>query len=330
MNKINWGILGCGDVTEVKSGPAFKKVAESTIEAVMRRDAEKANDYATRHQISKWYANAQELIADVNINAIYIATPPAFHKDYAIEALKAGKNVYIEKPVTLTVAECEEIIEAQKLYQKKVTVAHYRRALPLFIKIKELIDGQAIGDIRMINLKLFQKPGSNQIAQTEENWRINPALSGGGLFYDLAPHQLDMMIHIFGAPNYTNGFSKNQSQQNEVADITSGQLIFKKDIVFNGLWCFNSHPDNEIEECEIIGSKGKIVFSFFGNDLNLTVNSETEHFSFKNTQHIQQNMIEKTVNYFLDKDENPCSLEDALLSLKIMENFGRDNALVIQ
>ncbi|TKB98820.1 Gfo/Idh/MocA family protein [Pedobacter cryophilus] len=329
MNQINWGILGCGDVTEVKSGPAFKKVPNSTTEAVMRRDAEKAKDYANRHQISKWYASAEELISDENINAIYIATPPAFHKDYAIEALKAGKNVYIEKPVTLTVAECEEIIATEKLYQKKVTVAHYRRALPLFIKIKELIDEQAIGDIRIIDLKLYQKPGSTQIAQTAENWRINPALSGGGLFYDLAPHQLDILVHIFGTPNYINGFSKNQSQQNAVADITSGQLIFNKDIVFNGLWCFNSHPDNELEKCEMIGSKGKIVFSFFGHDLDLTINSETEHFSFKNTQHIQQNMIEKTVNYFLGKGENPCSLEDALLSLKIMENFGRDNTLVI-
>ena len=86
MDQINWGILGCGDVTEVKSGPAFKKVTNSTIEAVMRRNAQKANDYATRHQISKWYAYAEELIDDENINAIYIATPPAFHKDYAIQA----------------------------------------------------------------------------------------------------------------------------------------------------------------------------------------------------------------------------------------------------
>ena len=324
MDQINWGILGCGDVTEVKSGPAFKKVTNSTIEAVMRRNAQKANDYANRHQISKWYAYAEELIDDENINAIYIATPPAFHKDYAIQALKAGKNVYIEKPVTLTVAECKEIIAAQKLYQKKVTVAHYRRALPLFIKIKELIDAQAIGDIRNIDLKLYQKPGSAQIAQTAENWRINPALSGGGLFYDLAPHQLDILVHFFGVPNYINGFSKNQSQQNTVADITTGQLIFNKDIIFNGLWCFNSHPDNEIEKCEIIGSKGKIVFSFFGHDLDLTVEGKTVKMHFENPFHIQQNMIEKTVNYFLGKEENPCSLEEALVSLNIMEIFGRE------
>jgi predicted dehydrogenase len=324
MDQINWGILGCGNVTEVKSGPAFNKATHSSVVAVMRRNADKAKDYAFRHHISKWYHQADELINNENINAIYIATPPAYHKQYAIQALKAGKNVYIEKPVALTVAECEDIIAAQKLYQKKVTVAHYRRALPLFIKIKELIDEQAIGDIQIIDLKLYQKPGSDKIAKTDENWRINPAISGGGLFYDLAPHQLDILVHIFGAPNFVNGFSENIGQLNEVADVTFGQLIFDNYIIFNGVWSFNSHPDQEVEQCEIIGSKGKIVFSFFENDLTLIINGETENFSFKNTEHIQQNMIQKTVNYFLGIEENPCSLEDALLSLKIIESFGTE------
>jgi predicted dehydrogenase len=329
MERINWGIIGCGDVTEVKSGPAFNKVKNSKIIAVMRRNEEKAKDYASRHQIEKYYTSGIDLINDPEINSIYIATPPAFHKDYAIQALKAGKNVYIEKPVTLTVIECEEIITAEKTYHKKVTVAHYRRALPLFKKLKELISDKIIGDIRIIDLKLLQRLGSDKIAQADENWRINPTLSGGGLFYDLAPHQLDILVQIFGEPVYTSGFSRNQSQQNEVADITLGHIIFENNIVFNGIWNFNSHPDNEVEKCEIIGSKGKIEFAFFGNTLDLTVEGKSVKMHFDNPFHIQQNMIEKTVNYFLGEEENPCSLNDALLSLKIMEIFGRDNPRVI-
>ena len=323
MERINWGIIGCGDVTEVKSGPGFNKVENSKIIAVMRRNKDKVKDYAERHQIEKYYTIADDLINDAEINSIYIATPPAFHKDYAIQALKAGKNVYIEKPVALTVIECEGIIKAEKTYQKKVTVAHYRRTLPLFIKLKELINNKLIGDIRIIDLKLLQRLGSDKIAQTDENWRINPALSGGGLFYDLAPHQLDILVHIFGEPVYSSGFSKNQSQQNEVADITCGHLIFKNGAVFNGIWNFSSHPDHEIEKCEIIGSKGKIEFAFFSNTLDLTVDGKTIQMQFTNPFHIQQNLIEKTVNYFLGKEENPCSLNDALMSLKIMEVFGK-------
>lgn len=321
MEQITWGILGCGNVTEIKSGPAFNKVPNSGIEAVMRRDAEKAKDYANRHGIEKWYANAADLINDPKINSIYIATPPAPHKDYAIQALKAGKNVYIEKPITLNVAECEAIIEASKQSQGKVTVAHYRRALPLFIKLKELIDSGMIGETRIIDLKLYQRPGSDQIAKTDENWRVNPAISGGGLFFDLAPHQLDILVHVFGEPLRYQGFSINQSKQNSVADMTVGQVLFKNDIIFNGTWNFNSLPEHEIEECEIIGSQGKILFSFFGNEMALIKDGKTEVFTFENPFHIQQNMIERTVNYFLGRKENPCSLEDALNSMKLMEGF---------
>ncbi len=323
MKKITWGILGCGDVTEVKSGPAFNKVANSAIEAVMRRNADKAADYAIRHRIDKWYSDAGELINDQNINAIYVATPPAPHKHYAIQALKAGKHVYLEKPVTLNSAECEEIIAVAKDSSNKVTVAHYRRAQPVFIKLKELIDNKAIGDVRFIDLKLFQKSGSDAIAKTEENWRVNPEISGGGLFFDLAPHQLDMLIYIFGKPLTVHGFSKNQSGKENVADITVGQIAFSNNVIFNGVWCFNSHPDNEIEQCEIIGSEGKITFSFFNSNLSLTKNGKTINFSFPPMQHVQQDMIEKTVQYFLGEEEkNPCSLEDALMSLEVMEVFG--------
>nr|WP_294898069.1 Gfo/Idh/MocA family oxidoreductase [uncultured Pedobacter sp.] len=326
MNKITWGILGCGDVTEVKSGPAFNKVANSEIIAVMRRNAEKAADYAKRHSINKWYSSADDVINDENINAIYVATPPAPHKDYAIQALKAGKHVYIEKPVTLTSAECEEIIAVEKSVKNKVTVAHYRRAQPFFIKLKELIDSNSIGEIRLIDLKLFQKPGSDAIAKTDENWRINPEISGGGLFFDLAPHQLDILIHTFGKPLQYQGFSKNQSKQHHVADITVGEMVFQNDVIFNGVWCFNSHPDHEIEQCEIIGSEGKITFSFFSAKLSLTKNGKTIDFSFPPMQHVQQAMIEKTVDYFSgETEENPCSLEEALGSMKVMECFGKSS-----
>lgn len=324
MDKINWGILGCGNVTEVKSGPAFNKVPNSAIEAVMRRNAEKATDYAKRHGIAKWYSNADDLISDENISAIYVATPPAPHKDYAIQALKAGKHVYIEKPVTLTSAECAEIIAAQKASKNKVTVAHYRRAQPFFIKLKELIDQKTIGEIRLIDLKLFQKSGSDAIAKTEENWRVNPEISGGGLFFDLAPHQLDILIHIFGEPLKYHGCSKNQTKAENVADITVGQILFKNDVLFNGVWCFNSLDEEEVEQCEIVGTEGKIKFSFFNASLSLTKNGKTVNFAFPAMQHVQQHMIEKTVNYFLgNTEENPCSLEDALLSMKVMEAFSK-------
>src|SRR4051812_25492983 len=112
MNEIRWGIIGCGDVTEVKSGPAFNKVNHSTLAAVMRRDASKAADYARRHGVPKWYSDANALINDDTVNAIYIATPPSSHEEYAVMALNAGKPVYVEKPMTTDADAAERIAKA--------------------------------------------------------------------------------------------------------------------------------------------------------------------------------------------------------------------------
>ena len=132
--EIRWGILGCGDVCEVKSGPAFNKTAHSSLIAVMRRDEEKVRDFARRHQVPKYYTDASALINDKDVNAIYIATPPAYHEAYAIEVMRAGKPLYIEKPVSMNSESCERMIEAARESGVKVSVAHYRRGLPVFKK----------------------------------------------------------------------------------------------------------------------------------------------------------------------------------------------------
>ena len=139
MQKINWGIIGCGDVTELKSGPAFNKVADSALVAVMRRDAAKSKDFAARHQVPCWYNDAKQLINDSAVNAIYIATPPSSHFEYAIAAMEAGKPVYVEKPMALNFAESKSMAEFASNHQIKLVVAHYRRQQPVFKKIKEML-----------------------------------------------------------------------------------------------------------------------------------------------------------------------------------------------
>jgi predicted dehydrogenase len=140
MKKINWGIIGCGDVTEIKSGPAFNKVKNSSLVAVMRRDVEKAKDYALRHHVPKWYANARSLINDPEVNAIYVATPPSSHEEYTLAAINAGKPVYVEKPMTVNFASANKMANAAKEKNIKLSVAHYRREIPIFKKIKTLLE----------------------------------------------------------------------------------------------------------------------------------------------------------------------------------------------
>ncbi len=326
---ISWGIIGCGDVTEKKSGPAFNKVPHSKLTAVMRRDATKAADYALRHGVPKWYSNADDLINDPDINAVYIATPPSSHEEYTIAALKAGKSVYVEKPVTTDVASCRRMIKAATKYKTKLTIAHYRRALPLFLKVKDLIEKKTIGKLKLIRLNLLLPDQSKLITQTETNWRILPEVSGGGLFYDLAPHQIDIILFICGAAKKYYGLGLNQSNLYGAEDFVSGIIHFEEGSVFSGNWCFTMPECVKEDSCEIIGENGSIKFSFFENNpLLLKLKSGIDAFTFERPEHIQQTMIQKVVNYFLDEEENPCSIEEALKSLEIMERFARRDAML--
>jgi len=317
---IKWGIIGCGDVTELKSGPAFNKVPNSKLVAVMRRNADKAKDYAQRHSVEKWYNNAEQLINDPDVNAIYIATPPLQHEQYAIQALHAGKPVYLEKPMAIDAKAASRIAQAVKQTKVKLCVAHYRRQQPLFLTIKNLLDQKEIGDTRMINLQLFQPHQSKMIAHTEVNWRIDPSVSGGGLFYDLAPHQLDLMLYFFGRPKKSSGISFNASGFYNADDTTSGQILFDDSILFNGSWCFTL-PERK-DSCQIIGTKGKLYFSIFDNNpLIIERDGIQTSIEFERLQHVQQPMIQKVVEYFLDQSSNPCSADEGVEVMKLIDSI---------
>lgn len=317
MQEIKWGIIGCGNVTELKSGPAFNKVTNSKLVAVMRRDGAKAKDYAARHGVKKWYDDAQQLIDDPEVNAIYIATPPSSHATYTLAAIAAGKPVYVEKPMALNYAESHQMYLAAQKANVKLTVAHYRRAQPMFLKIKSLLDEKSIGDIRFVQLQLFQPQSNNN----EENWRIDPSISGGGLFHDLVPHQLDLMLYFFGNVKHQKGFSVNSAQTSAADDIVIGQLLFENGILFNGTWCFSVANHDTLDRCEIFGSKGRISFSVFGSQVELSLNDHTEHINFEPLQHVQQPMIANVVDYFLDKGSNPCDGETASKTMELIDSF---------
>ncbi len=321
MQKINWGIIGCGDVTEIKSGPAFNKVPNSALLAVMRRDAAKAADYAKRYNVPKWYSDADKLINDPEVNAIYIATPPDSHETYALAAINAGKPVYVEKPMALNYTAAQNIAATAKAKNIKLVVAHYRREWPLFKKIKQLINDKTIGDVRLARLELY-KPAltATELANNHHAWRVNPAIAGGGLFHDLAPHQLDLMYYFFGPVQKISGIATNQAGNYIADDLVAGNILFKNGNAFSGTWCFNAAATTD--NCEIIGSAGSIYFSVFGgNTITVIARGITQIFSFDTLPHVQQPMIEKVVQYFLGDAPNPCSGEEGAEVMRMMGKF---------
>lgn len=323
MKKINWGIIGCGDVTEVKSGPAFNKIKDSSLVAVMRRNEEKVKDYARRHNVPKWYTDAYSLINDPEVNAVYIATPPSSHEEYTIAAINAGKPVYVEKPMTMNYESANKMAKAAKEKNIKLSVAHYRRQMPLFKKIKELLEEKKIGDTRFVKLELYKKPVSKEELDIPMRaWRVDTAVAGGGLFHDLSPHQLDLMYHFFGDIDKASGYAAHQGGLYAADDIVSGNILFKSGVIFQGTWCFNVAEADEKDNCEIFGSEGKISFSIFEMEkIAVTTNGKTEILSFDALQHVQQPMIEKVVACFLDEGPNPDSGEEGAIVMKLIDQF---------
>jgi predicted dehydrogenase len=317
---LRWGIIGCGNVTEKKSGPAFNKVAGSSLLAVMRRDGSKAKDYAARHGVPKWYDDAQALINDPDINAIYIATPPDSHEDYAIAAMQAGKPVYVEKPMAVTAAACLRMQDVANITHSKLSIAHYRRGLPMFRKVKQLLAEKIIGEIRTVRISMLQQH-KESMNNNADNWRVNPAMAGAGYFYDLAPHQLDLVVYFFGEPVSAIGFGANQAGFYPAEDVVSGLMRLQGNVLFTGQWCYTVGESAEEDLFEIQGSKGRIRFPVFGRTVSVLVDEKEDILDFEPPTHIQQPMIENVVQYFTDKGPNPCSAAEALVSMRVMESF---------
>ncbi len=322
-NSIRWGIIGCGAVAEKKSGPAFNKVPQSSLVAVMRRNETKAAEYAQRHGVAKWYSNAQELINDDEVNAIYIATPPDSHEAYATMALEAGKAVYVEKPMTLNTEGAEKLAALAALHQDRLVVAHYRRKWPLFEKVKAILEEGAIGTPLLAGLQYFRKPlTTEELEQPGVQWRLDPAISGGGLFHDLAPHQLDLLRYWFGEAVWVEGKSGNLLGANKTADSITGSIVYEGGFQFSGQWCFSAPEGMQRDSIEIMGSKGSISCSvFWGNQVVLQNEKGRQVFSFELPENNQIYLIDQTVQFFLGKAPNPCSATEGLAIIKIMDGF---------
>jgi predicted dehydrogenase len=300
---IRWGIIGCGDVTEVKSGPAFQKAEGSHLVAVMRRNGDKAEDYAKRHGVLRWYDDADLLINDPEVDAVYVATPPSSHKEYTLAAARARKPVYVEKPMALNYPQCMEMIEICETRSVPLYVAYYRRALPRFLKIKFLLDAGDIGKVRFVNITFHQKPREKDL-KGEPHWRVDPDIAGGGYFYDLASHMLDFLQYCLGDIQEVHGFSSNQMQLYRAEDTVSGIFTFPGGIHGSGIWNFSAGSD--LDRTEIVGELGKIRFSTFDEEpIRLETREGVREFQIKNPPHIQQPLIQQVVDSLFGQGECP-------------------------
>jgi predicted dehydrogenase len=323
MRTIRWGIIGCGDVTEVKSGPGFQKASQSELVAVMRRTGALAKDYAQRHGVPRWYDKAEDLINDPEVDAVYIATPPSSHKEYTLLSAQAAKPVYVEKPMALNFGECQAMIQACRAAAVPLFVAYYRRALERFLHIKQLVDTQAIGEVRFVGITLYQPLAAEELDPQALPWRVNSEVAGGGRFVDLASHMLDFLDYLLGPIGSVHGFASNQAHRYPAEDIVTGTFMFESGVHGVGTWCFSAFE--RCDRTEIVGTEGKISYSTFDAQPVVVTRADgrTEH-ALDYPPHIQQSLIQLIVDELNGIGRCPSTGESGARTSRVMDQMIED------
>ena len=322
MKEVRWGIVGCGNVTEVKSGPALQQAWGSRLVAVMRRHSDLAEDYARRHNVPRWYDDAERLIHDPEVNAVYVATPPSTHKAYTLMAAQAGKPVYVEKPMARDHDECRAMIAACREAGVPLFVAYYRRALPRFLKVKELITSGEIGQVRYVTVTLCQRMPEGGYDRQNLPWRLIPEISGGGLYVDLASHTLDYLDYALGPICSVQGDATNQGGAYDAEDMVTGSFVFESGVHGVGTWSFCAFEDVDINE--IVGSEGKVRFSTFGLEpIVLERRDRLIEYPIEHPPHIQQPLIQTVVHELLGAGTCPSTGDSAARTNWVMDEMLR-------
>jgi predicted dehydrogenase len=319
MRTIRWGIIGCGDVTEVKSGPGFAKARNSALVAVMRRDGALAADYARRHGVPRWHDDADAILRAPDIDAVYVATTPETHADYVLRCAEAGKPVLVEKPMALDSVGCDAMIAACAAAGVPLSVAYYRRALPRFLAVRDLVRSGAIGEVRMVTSRQFQPLRSKDEAPPDgKPWRLEGARSGGGLFLDMMSHTLDFLDFVFGPIAEVRAFAANRGGAYDVEDVIAAGWRFASGVFGSGAYCYAADRN---EECnEIVGSAGRIRFSTTRPvPIEVWHGERCETLDIGDPPHVHQPLIQAFVDELNGVGQCPSTGESAARTTRVVD-----------
>ena len=319
---VRWGIIGCGDVTEVKSGPGLQQAEGSELVAVMRRDAAKARDYAQRHGVPRWYDDADALIADDDVDAVYIATPPDSHLEFTRRVAAAGKPVYVEKPMARTAAECGQMVRACTEAGVPLFVAYYRRRLPIHLKVESLLRGGAVGAPRFVCIRHVGVFGPT--ADGAVPWRLVPHIAGkGGYFHDLASHQLDLLDYLLGPLTPAGGVAMNLGGHYACHDTVTAAWRHDTAVAGSGTWCFVAGEELTAEDIEIVGDEGRLSFTAFSLErpVRLQRGSRVEEFALPPPRHVQLPLIQSVVDDLRGRGTCPSTGESAMRTARVMDRI---------
>lgn len=315
---VRWGMIGCGAVTEVKSGPALQKAEGSTLVAVAGRRPGPAEAYARRHGVPRWYDDPAGVLHDPEVDIVYVATPPDAHLPLALACARAGKPAYVEKPMALDGAQCDAMNEAFRAAGLPLYVAYYRRALPRFRKVKELVDAGAVGTPRLARVALSRPAAAGEGDPSTRPWRVRPEIAGGGHFVDLACHTLDVLDFALGPIAEVAGLAGNQAGLYPAEDVVCCAFRFEGGAFGSGAWSFAAGREDLVE---IVGDRGTLRFATF-DDRPVELErggAVVERHDLPNPPHIQQPLVQTIVDEWRGVGSCPSTGVTAARTSRVMD-----------
>lgn len=187
-----WGILGTGFIAGLQTPDLMSN--GSVVQAVGSRTLASATEFAARFQIPSSHGSYEDLVADPDVDIVYISTPHPFHHENALLALDAGKHVLIEKPFAMNARQAQEIVELAETKGLIALEAMWTRYLPHMVRIRELIRSGALGEVRTVIAD------HNQNLPKDPAHRLNDPALGGGALLDLGIYPVSFAFDVFGAP----------------------------------------------------------------------------------------------------------------------------------
>ena len=223
---VHWGLIGSGDIARKRIAPALRDLASCTLDAVCRGRPELAESFAQEFGAPRWYATTAELLADPLIDAVYIATPVRLHAALAIAAAEAGKHVLCEKPMAMTVAECDDMIAACRSSGVTLGVAYYRHCYPVIARIRSILASGDIGVPVLAQVNAFEY--FNPPPEHPRHWLVVRQQSGGGPMFDFGCHRIEVLLDLLGPVRGVTSMVGNVAFTRDVEDTAIAVLEFER------------------------------------------------------------------------------------------------------
>lgn len=300
MDILKWGLIGCGDIAQKRVAPALRDLPMCELLAVTRSRPDLAESFANRFGARKWYPAWHELLADKEIDAVYIATPVHLHAAQTIAAAEAGKHVLCEKPMATNVEECDAMVAACRANDVKLGVAYYRHFYPVIERIKKVIASGEIGKPVLVQVNAFEwfDPGPDH----PRRWLIEREMAGGGPMFDFGCHRIEALVNIFGPVQRVTSIVSNAVFNREVEDTATALFQFESGTC--GVLSVSHAASEPRDTLDVFGVQGSInVPVLNAGEMRIRTSNGERMESHPPASNIHQPLIEDFVDALLTNRE---------------------------